>query len=276
MANKVYDYVTQRILEELEKGVIPWKKPWFTTKVNYVSRRPYHGINLLLLPEPGEYLTFNQVNKLGGKIKKGSNSHMVTFFKILEKEERNDKGELETKTKKIPLLRYYRVFHLDDVEGIDSKLEEPEGIDTDQKAEEIINNYQNKPKIEIKKSDRAYYSPVKDRVVCPDKKQYKIKEQYYGTLFHELVHSTGHKRRLNRFDTENLAAFGSKTYSFEELIAEIGSSMLLSKSGMDLNKTVKNSASYIKGWSEKLKNNRTMIVQAAGKAQKAAEHITGE
>ena len=274
MSNKVYDYVTQRILKEMDKGVIPWKKPWFTRKCNFKSRRNYHGVNLLLLKKPGEYLTWNQVQKLEGKVKKGSKSHMVTFWKMLEKKEKeeNKKGNIEEKTKKIPLLRYYKVFHISDIEGINSKLENKE-IEPVKKAEQIINNYSNKPKINLELSCKATYNPKKDIVNCPKKEQFDNKEQYYGTLFHELIHSSGHTKRLDRFDHEKLAAFGSENYSFEELIAEIGSSMLLSECGMDLDKTVKNTASYIKNWSEKLKNNRTMIVKAAGKAQKAVKHI---
>jgi len=275
--SKVYCYVTQWILEEMEKGVIPWKKPWFTKKCNYKSRRNYHGINLLLLKKPGEYLTYNQIQELDGSIKKGSKANKITFWKLIEvkEEEKNENGKKEEKVKEIPLIRYYNVFHIDDVKGLESKLENKE-IKPVEKAEEILNNYEDKPEIEFKMSSRAYYNHAKDKLVCPKKSQFDTKEEYYGTLFHELIHSTGYKTRLNRFKNEDKVAFGNENYSFEELVAEIGSSMLLSECNMELDKTIKNTASYIKGWSDKLKDNEKMIVKAANKAQKAVEYILGE
>lgn len=268
--NKVYGYVTERILEELEKGVIPWRRKWFTKKINYVSRKSYSGVNLLLLEKPGEYLTFNQVKKLNGKIKKGSKSSMVIYFKILEKNTGEKTPEGKDEIEKIPMLRYYKVFHIDDVEGIESKLENKEIKDINT-AENYLKPYDENLKINIQTSERAYYSPSKDLIVVPKKEQYKNTEEFYSTSFHELIHSTGHKSRLDRIKKD--ASFGSEDYSKEELIAEIGSAMLASNANLDIEKTISNSASYIKSWMKVLKEDKTLIVSASSKANKAVEYI---
>lgn len=267
--NRVYNFVTQRIVRELEKGTVPWKKPWFTKKVNYISRRPYHGINLVLLDSPGEYLTWNQVQKQGGRVKKGSSSYMVTFYKMVEKTEENEDGEPETVA--YPVLRYYRIFHLDDVKGIKSKFELTP-ISTNGQAAKIANEYRLLSGLQVKhvKSDKAYWSPSKDIVLMPVKNQFDSMEGYYSTLFHELIHSTAHESRLDRNHSTNKL---SSDYSQEELVAEIGATMLLSHAGLDIEKTVKNTASYVKGWLQRLKGDRTLIVRAASRAQKAVDYI---
>ena len=277
--NKVYEIITQKIIEQLEKGVVPWRKPWMGSKINYVSRRSYRGINLFLLDKKGEYLTWNQINKLGGMVKKGSSSEIVVFYKTLEKveeEENPDTGEIEEVTRVIPLLRYYRVFHIDDVKGIESKLD---NIDVDplEEGEKIIDGYRGEVNnIEIKPSDRAYYSPLEDKVVIPELKQFNDPAEFYSTAFHEIAHSTGHWTRLKRFTPDNLNIFGSDSYSKEELIAELAACMLCSAAGIDTSDTFNNSASYISSWLSKLQNDKKLIVQASNEAQKACDFILSE
>lgn len=275
--NPVYSYVTEEIIRQLEKGVIPWKKPWNTKEnpaINYVTRKPYRGINVLLLSKAGEYLTFKQVQQLGGKVKKGSKSHMVVFYKVDKNITKNENGE--EKVNAWFILRYYRVFHLDDIEGIPSKVEKPESNNSPiTEAEKILSLYADKPKITHANQGKAYYSPVEDYINVPPIECYNGEQEYYSTLFHECIHSTGHKSRLNRLNEEENknAAFGSESYCKEELIAEIGSAMLCSTTGIQ--NTLENSAAYIASWLKRLKEDKRLIVQAANKAQAAADYIQG-
>ncbi|MBD7971403.1 ArdC family protein [Paenibacillus gallinarum] len=270
MAKKksVYEIVTERILELLAAGVVPWRRPWVVSgAVNWISQRPYRGINTLLLP-PGEYATYKQITEAGGSVK-GAKSQIVVFWRWLEKEDA-DTGEAE----KIPMLRYYRVFDIKDCKGIKSKRKEV-SFDHDPiaEAEAIVDGYADAPPIGFA-SGRAYYMPSPDRVSVPPLQDYPKAEEYYLTLFHELIHSSGHQSRLNRPGIEEYAAFGDENYSKEELIAEIGAAMLCATCGID-NSTIENSAAYIQSWHRKLKNDPTLIVKAAGQAQKATDYILG-
>ncbi len=277
--SSVYEIITNKIIQELENGKIPWEQPWYGSKVNYETRKPYHGINLLLLKKMGEYLTFYQIKKYGGKVKKGATPYMVVFYKpfyvdtetkqIIENTENGQKYEIKY------MLRYYYVYHLDDVEGIESKIKTvsktPEMVL--EEAEKIIKGYKNHPQI-LEDGDHAYYSPSLDVVVIPPRTIFKTPEGRYETLFHELVHSTGHPSRLNRFkDGAQNAAFGSVEYSKEELIAELGAAFLCSMTG--IKKTFNNSVAYIQSWLQALKNDKKLVVTAAASAEKAVEYITG-
>lgn len=273
--NKVYQIITDKIIKALEEGTVPWRKPWMGIKINYVSKKSYRGVNLFLLERPGEYLTWNQINKLNGKVKKGSKSEIVVFYKTLKKtvEEENPKtGEIEEVEKNIPLLRYYRVFHIDDVEGIESKIENVE-TDPIEEGEKIVDGYKDKITLEIKTSDRAFYRPSQDKVVVPKLGQYKNPAEFYSTIFHEFGHSTGHWTRLKRYKSDNLHIFASESYSKEELIAELTSCMLCSAAGLDTSETFNNSTAYIAGWLKKLKNDKKLIIQASNEAQKACDLI---
>jgi antirestriction protein ArdC len=266
----VYEMVTQKIIEKLEEGVIPWRKPWTNANaVNWVTQKPYRGINTMLL-EPGEYATFKQIQGAGGKVKKGEKSHLIVFWKWLEKE--NEEGKLE----KIPFLTYYRVFEINtQVDGLQSK-RTIQTFDHDpiQEAEAIFKGYINSPDYTFH-SGRAVYYPTLDKINCPPLKDFIKAEEYYSTLFHEMVHSTGHKSRLKRngITTEGVA-FGDEVYSKEELVAEMGASMLCGVAGID-NSTLSNSASYIGSWLKKLKDDTKLVVQAASQAQKASDYILG-
>ena len=277
MAN-VYQMVTDRIIAELEKGLIPWEKPWTGVRggaYNRITKKPYSLLNQMLLKHSGDYATFKQWTDLGGHIKKGAKSEIIVFWKILEKEEINDKGEKEKKN--IPVLKYYNVFHISQVEGVEP-LEKPfEEVTPIEEADRIIIDYVNREAIDFRecKSDKAYYSPTSDSVVVPLKEQYKHINEYYSTTFHELTHSTGHKSRLNRLETGMIAAFGSETYSKEELVAEMGAATLLNILGIETTKTFRNSTAYIQSWLQVLKNDNKFIVSAAGRAEKAVNYILG-
>lgn len=275
----VYEMVTERIIAELEKGVIPWEKPWTGVRsgaFNRVSKRPYSLLNQMLLKHTGEYATYKQWQDLGGQVKKGEKSEIVVFWKIIEAEETNkDTGEKETK--KIPLLRYYNVFHISQVEGVEPLAPEQlnDEVEPIEEADKIITDYITREHIEFTecRSNEAYYSPSQDAVVVPMKEQYKVINEYYSTTFHELTHSTGHKNRLNRLETGAVAAFGSETYSKEELVAEIGSASLMNLLGIETVKTFRNSAAYIQSWLQVLRNDNKFIVSASSKAEKAVNYI---
>lgn len=275
----VYEMVTERIIAELEKGVIPWEKPWTGVRsgaYNRVSKRPYSLLNQMLLKHTGEYATYKQWQDLGGQVKKGEKSEIVVFWKIFEAEETNkDTGEKETK--KIPLLRYYNVFHISQVEGVEPLKPEQlnDEVEPIEEADKIITDYITREHIEFTecRSNEAYYSPSQDAVVVPMKEQYKVINEYYSTTFHELTHSTGHKNRLNRLETGAVAAFGGTEYSKEELVAEIGSASLMNLLGIETVKTFRNSAAYIQSWLQVLRNDNKFIVSASSKAEKAVNYI---
>lgn len=259
---KVYEMVTDRIIAELEKGRIPWNKPWTGVRdgaYNRISKKPYSLINQMLLNHNGEYATFRQWQDLGGHIRKSEKSEIIVFWKIYEKEEINDNRERNIQ--KIPLLRYYNVFHISQVEGVEplSGKELNNDIQPIESADKVIVDYVTREHINFQetKSNKAFYSPATDKVVVPLKKQYHSINEYYSTTFHELIHSTGHKTRLNRLGNGTVASFGSEKYSKEELVAEIGSATILNALCIETPKTLKNSAAYIQNWLQVLKNDNT-------------------
>lgn len=275
----VYDMVTNRIIAELEKGKIPWQKPWTGVRdgaYNRITKRPYSLLNQMLLQHTGEYATFKQWQDLGGHIRKGEKSEIVVFWKIFEsKETDSDTGEIEIK--KIPLLRYYNVFHISQVDGVEPLAPEQlnDEVEPIEAGDKIINDYINREHLKFVecKSNQAYYSPSNDTVVVPLKEQYSMLNEYYSTTFHELTHSTGHKNRLNRLQTGAVASFGSENYSKEELVAEIGSATLMSIAGIETPKTFRNSTAYIQNWLQVLRSDNKFIVSASSKAEKAVNYI---
>lgn len=294
MSINVYQMVTDRILAQMEKGIIPWHKPWNglgglsadQCAISYVSRKPYSLLNQWLLGEPGEYLTFKQMAERGGRLKSGEKSKIVVYYQMLVKEDKEHLDENgRPKVVRIPFLKYYNVWHLSQIEGIESKLvngEEPvkpEAVLTpNERAEEIINGYlmqASHPKLIIKQGDEAFYRPSTDEVIVPLMSQYDKVAEYYSTTFHELVHSTGHRDRCNRKGITDLSFFGSHEYSKEELVAEVGAAMLVFQSGIDSASAFKNNVAYLQSWMRSLKNDPKMIVWAAGKAERAVKWILG-
>lgn len=279
----IYKVITERIIEQLESGIVPWQKPWTGTPdgaISYVTGKPYSILNQMLLGKCGEWLTFKQIQETGGKLKKGSKAKMVTFWKAYEKEWPNDNNENAEKEKTtIFLLRYYNVYHIEDCEGIEPKHKaKTTPHNPIQAAESIINNYcaKNKNlKFHTYVTDKAYYSPLSDMVVIPKIEQFPCVEEYYSTAFHELIHSTGRFDRCNREDDKKNNHFGNEGYSKEELIAEIGAAALMNITGIETAKSFKNSAAYINSWIEVLKNDKRFIVSASSKADKAVKYILG-
>ncbi len=275
MKNDVYQIVTDRIVRLLEAGTVPWHQPWKGGNQwpqNFITRKVYRGINLFLLnaasyPSP-YWLTFKQVQTLGGHIKKGEQSFPVVFWKMFKEE--NDAEE-----RRIPFLRYHRVFNVAQCEGInvpssvadDSRVK----FQTIEKCEQVVSGMPKRP--EIKHSGgRACYSPAQDIVTMPEAQLFESSEKYYSTLFHELAHATGHVSRLNRKEITNPIRFGSDPYGREELVAEMGAAFLCGHCAIE-QQTIDQSASYIQSWLAKLKEDRKLVVQAAAQAQKACDFI---
>lgn len=278
----VYEKITSIITDKLEKGIVPWHQPWTSAwpPRNLVSKKPYRGINLLLLSdlkyELPYFLTFKQVKRLKGSVLKDEKAHLVVFYKWLEKKDEN--GNIvrneEGKVKMVPMLKHYYVFNVGQCKDIASKhipwqiIREFNPIE---EAENIAVRMPDRPEI-IYNSNRACYIPREDKINMPSMNSFKSDEELYSTLFHELCHSTGHVSRLNRKGVIGAAAFGSKVYSQEELIAEMGAAFLCGEAGIE-NRTIDNSAAYIQGWLSKLKNDKRLLVFAAGAAQKACDFI---
>jgi len=270
----IYTAVTDRIIEQMERGIIPWQKPWVSNSkaVSHATGKPYSLLNQMLLGRPGEYLTFKQCQEAGGHIKKGEKSSLVVFWKWIEQ------GDEETgETKEVPFMRYYNVFHINQCEGITAKYSAeatfPDGASTVEHAQNIIYDYLGRTGVKLSHSegDSAFYRPSTDEIVLPIRKQFVSTAEYYSTVFHELTHSTGHSSRLNRLD--KVAAFGSDVYSKEELVAEIGAAALVNHCRLESPTSFSNNASYIQNWLSVLKGDKRFIVSAAGKAEKAVNLI---
>ena len=281
-AKSVYEIVTDRIIEQLENNIIPWQKPWTRIRsgaYNRISKKPYSLLNQMLLQHEGEYATFKQWQDLGGHVRKGEKAEIVVFWKIQPIEEEKEDGTKEVK--QIPLLRYYNVFHISQVDGVEPLPEEElNNIEPIEKAENVLRDYWTREKITVehKAGDRAYYSPSLDMIHLPLFEQFTDANEYYSTAFHESVHSTMKETRCNRAEDRKgkLVAFGSEEYSKEELVAEIGSASLMNIIGIETNKSFRNSSAYIKGWLSKLRSDVKFIVSASSKAEKAVEYILGE
>ena len=283
----VYAIITKKIINLLEEGVVPWRRPWVTTGLprNLVSKRPYKGINLFLLSASKYispyWLTLRQANQLGGNVRKGEESTLAVFWKVeeIDHDQDTDHSESNSKLRQRFVLRYYRIFNLEQCDlpprATDRlpKLEtRPHGpIAT---CDEIIGCMPNPPKI-VHGGTKAYYSPVTDIVTLPPRELFISIEEYYASACHELVHSSGHRSRLERESIVEGASFGSHTYGREELIAEMGAAYLCAESGISP-KVIDNEAAYIGSWLAKIRQDRKMLVRAAAHAQRAADYILGK
>lgn len=286
----VSEIVTQRFIEELQKGIIPWQKPWTGGSrfaISHTSGKPYMLLNQMLL-EGGEYLTFQEVKKEGGKVKKGEKGSFCASWAKIEQEFTTideETGEEKEIKKIVPRLRYYYVFEVSQCEGIERKYtDEAKDFGTEHiaTADEIINAYVEREEsltfTEREGSSRAYYSPSEDLVVVPAIIQFPQVEEFYSTAFHELTHSTMHESRCNRKEERKgkNVAFGSEEYSKEELVAEIGAASLVNICGLETEKSFKNSAAYIQSWLKALKDDSNLIVGACARAEKAINYILGQ
>jgi len=287
----LYQEATNRIIEKLEQGVAPWKCTWnkYGLARNASTGHIYTGINMLLMnctrhPIP-YFLTFKQAQKGGGKVKKGAKSEQIYYYNVYYKDA-DDKNIsqaeaqiLRTSGKQVKVnsyLKYYNVFNIDDVEGIDFKLDEVKAYNNPRidECDEIIQNMPNAPRHKFINANQPYYSPIGDVINMPDINQFENSAEFYATYFHELLHSTGHQTRLNRPGiTDKNVKFKDKTYSEEELIAETGASFLCAHTNIDYDSIFENSTAYLQGWLKVLKQDKRMIFKAAAEASKAVDLI---
>jgi antirestriction protein ArdC len=283
MKADAYQVITDRIVGLLEQGVVPWQKPWQGGELlprNLTSRKPYRGVNVFLLQamsyESPLWLTYRQAQELGGNVRRGEKACPVVFWKWLDVDECAQTDE----RKRVPLLRYYSVFNVAQCEGIPQDCipalnRDRREHNAIEQAERIVASMPKRPDIQHK-WPRAFYSPDGDFVGIPDPALFRSGEDYYSVLFHELTHATGHESRLNRKGVSGSdglwSAFGSQSYSKEELVAEMGAAFLCGQAGI-VERTIENSAAYVQSWLARLRQDARLVVQAAAQAQKAADFI---
>ena len=280
-----YQIVIHTILAHLERGVIPWRCPWKRNvgrPRNFHSGHEYQGINALLLglmhfPSPW-WMTFRQVNEREGQVRKGEHGTPVMKWGRHEKKVKNGDGTEENKTSFY--LRTYHVFNAVQIEGIEfPPVESGPELDSHQRfahADAIVKKMPQPPTIKEGRTTQASYRPGTDTVQMPAFKRFDSPEDFHLTLFHELIHSTGHESRLVRKGVMERDVFGSKTYSQEELVAEMGAAFLGMEAGI-VRDEHERSAAYLKGWLDALSehDNRRWIIHAANQAGRAADFILG-
>ena len=277
----IYQIVTDQVIEALEEGIIPWKKTWNSiggSHMNLASKTGYRGMNPFLLEmvrrkngyTHTKWGTFKQISAKGGKVNKGEKGTLVIFWKIIKKEDVVD-GEKQKSV--FPILRYYKVWNIEQTDLPLPELKEVE-LTLNEKiknCEKIIEDYEDMP--EVLYGDPAY-SPSLDKLYMPKIGEFESSEEYYAAIFHEMVHSTKHKTRLNRDENSGISFFGSEDYSKEELVAEMGACFLANKTGIE-NEVQSNQVAYIKGWLKKLKNDKKLLISASGQSQRAVDYIEG-
>ena len=287
----VYSIVTERIIEKLEAGTIPWHKPWRSIGApqNLVSKKSYRGINVWLLTMQGYispyWATLRQINELGGRVRKGEKSTPVVFWRIyvdgVEVRANSDQHEPEHEQEEGQgrrrfVLRYYSIFNTEQCElpaSVSEKLAFPEQrqLDPIEACEKILTGMPNPPEI-VHAGDQAFYSPITDRITMPPRGLFANAEEYWSTFWHEAGHASGHRTRLNRDSITEAAPFGSATYSVEEIVAEMTAAYLCGITGIE-NRTIDNSAAYVAGWLRQLRDQRKLIIHAAAQAQRACDYI---
>jgi antirestriction protein ArdC len=274
----IYGVVTERIVAQLEAGTAPWRKPWkaSTSGPRNIEGYRYRGINVWLLLSEGYsspyWMTFKQAKARGGSVKKGEKSTVIVFWKRLKVTDK-DTGE----DKVIPMLRYYRVFNLEQTEGVklpkkvteELAAEPAEPVEVIDAGEAIVHGYADGPRV-YRNGTAAFYEPNIDRVTVPGLDSFDDAAEFYSTLFHELGHSTGHQDRLGRTYGKK---FGDHEYGREELVAEMTSAFLQAEAGIE--HVQANSAAYLANWIRALREDTRAVVVAAGAAQKAADLILG-
>jgi antirestriction protein ArdC len=288
-SRNLYQEVTDRVLNELKKGVIPWAKPWKGgVAVSHTTGGAYTFLNQMLISFSstasvvgGEYLTFKQVKKEGGSVRKGEKSALIMFYCTdYQTKEKDDDGEEYILTHEYdrPVLKAYHVFEVSQCEGIERRhtiktaAEGGEVLPISERAEAAAHAYLDGAGIPLVQriSDTAAYNPTLDKIVMPSREQFNSVARYYSTLFHEMTHSTGAEKRLKR---DLSGRFGSKKYAREELVAEMGAAYLSAILGTADDESLKATSSYIENWSKALTEDNALVVYAASRAQRAAEYI---
>ena len=271
-------------MASLKDGFIPWHREWLVeaggAHRSFSTKKPYRGVNPFTLDiaawrngyKSPFWITMNQIKKNGGNLKKinkpdekgtGQKAHMVVFWKLLFVDDEKNPGE----KKVIPLLRHFNVFNLDQTEGIEAPKLNPDDLTPVERAEGIVNGYEDRPEIKVSNDEKPVYDGGEDVIRIRD--DYPDDETYFSALFPSLIRSTGHGDRLNRMHFED----GTIK---EALIGELGSAMLHGLAGLKIKSQVKDQDAYIDSWVEAFEDDSRLIVGAASKAQKAADYIMGD
>jgi antirestriction protein ArdC len=272
-----YERITQTIIEHLERGTVPWRRPWRGGEAgiprNLHSGRPYRGINVFLLALTGHespyWVTFRQARELGGTVRRGSKGYPVIFWNWLSRP-----ASAEEEDDRVPFLRGYTVFNAEQCEGLELPVAGPvaaTAFEPIAACERVITEMPHPPSIVYGRS-LAMYVPAIDTIYMPHPEQFSSPEHHYATLFHEAVHGTGHAVRLNRKTVVDPTRFASHDYGREELVAELGASYLCGHCGIET-ATIDNAAAYIQSWLNVLRGDARLVVQAAAQAQRAADYI---
>jgi antirestriction protein ArdC len=263
MSSKVAEIISERFVEALSSGVVPWRRPWKSQRpYNLKSKSQYQGVNMLMLGLAGytdpRWVTYKQATDLGGNIKKGEKGWPIVFFKMIpDKKHQPAEGERQ---RKIPLLRYTTAFNVEQTEGIElPELTYGKPIVSDEYVDDFIRACG----IKAVTGPAPAYSVRTDTIILPPMESFTSKEGYYSTYFHELVHSTGHPGRLDRFSAETV----NEMYGKEELIAEIGSSILRAELCVETPDEFEQSAAYLAGWISRLTDEPGLILWAASRAE---------
>lgn len=281
MNEKICKMVTDRIMQKLDQGVIPWRQPWVATggAVSHATGRQYSLLNQMLLDGYGEYATFLQIKEEGVRVKKGAKAKTVVFWKLMkygiDVDDEVEPGGYEPGTRTFPLLRYYNVFSLEDAEGVEAKYlpDLPNIASKDAAAEKIALDYLTREGINLIEGeirDEAVYRVLYDEIAIPNIMQFRSTALYYSTLFHEITHSTGAAKRLDRKFTSDRT---TQKRALEELIAEMGAAVLSAHAGILSDDTLANNAAYIDWWRDQIANDNTLVILAAGRAQKAVDYV---
>jgi antirestriction protein ArdC len=283
----VYQIITDLIIEKLESGTYHGSNPGaIMVRLQLPFEKPYQGINQLILAglhSKPFYLTFQQAVSQGGRIKKGAKSIPVTYWNFVYRHKETGKKLSEAEVKSTPIdllvktafLKYYRVFNVDDILDVVfdiPELQSGQNNYTIELCDAIIEKMPNKPEIRHKEN-QAYYHPVYDYINMPPIEHFKTSELYYHVQNHEVIHAVGHPKRLNRFESDEINNFNSSSFSLEELTAEIGAAFLSNHTGILNTQTFEDSAAYIQGWLNQLKNDKKFIIEASSKAQKSVDYI---
>lgn len=280
--SNAYETITNRIIETLQSGVIPWRKEWKDSgkngggalPYNLTNGKAYRGINVMTLFCSGYasngWCTYKQAQSLGYQVRKGEKSAPVVFWSFPDKKQKADG--------RAPWMKVYSVFNIAQLDGVPAEIPFDAAPDNRiESAEAVTAGYMSSashPELAHGGSS-AYFAPSRDLVQMPPKDAFSSLEAYYSTLFHEFTHSTGIKARLGREELQGIQRFGDCDYSKEELTAEFGAAFLCGEAGISNEPLLTNSAAYIQNWVSKLQNDKTLVVQAAQRAQKAADYILG-
>ena len=281
MKKDIKEMIIEKIMEVCDKEQkLPWSKGILNkvdfAPINFTNQKRYRGFNRLLLTSIGvgtnEYLTFKQCQALGGKVKKGEKSFPIVFYMLWNKKTKKAAEKGDNNEDIIPLMKYFNVFEISQTTLKPKRTLESKENKKNLDIEKFVSDFAKETNVKIenvfKANKTASYSPSQHKIEISDITLYESPEEYYATLFHEMIHSTGTKLK-RKFNT----MFGSEIYSKEEVVAETGAMFLCSIFGINKNATTNNNLAYIKGWSKNLRENPDWLISGANAAEKAVEFM---